>query len=132
MARFGTVRCSSRLVVLVGISLALAGCSTVAKTFDTKPDPELLKPGVYPNINLSGKPTPGHVLTPEQQASAQASLLAKGAAASPQVGAAAKLEGEKQTAELSKLAKTHAANALKDIQNGCDMSKPVDATKCPQ
>ena len=122
--------------VLLGLSAAalvtLAGCSTMQKTFDFSPDPELKKNAQYPNINIGGAPQPGTPLTPDQQEQAKTQLKAAATAASPDIGTAAKEEGAKSAADLDALAKNHAATTLKEIQNGCGTDQVVDATKCTQ
>lgn len=130
MVNFGSMRCHlASLLALACLSATVAGCSTVAKTFDMTPDPELNRPGVYPNINVAGAAPPGKVLTPDEQAKAAANLKARGAQSSPSYGAAAKQQADTTSKELSNLAATHAQKTLKDIQEEC---QGTDATKCPQ
>ena len=111
---------------------ALAGCTTVQKTLDFSGDPELQKKGAYPNINAAGPPQPGKPLTPAEQETEKAAIAASGKVASPEAGADAKKQGAERASELDTLAKTHAAETLKEIQNGCGTDKVIDATKCPQ
>lgn len=133
MGRSGMKRCRTiTLFAFAGLLAATAGCSTVKKTFDTTPDPELQRPGVYPNINDSGKAQPGKPLTADEQAKVQASLESRARQADPATGASAKKEVESQADALGKIASTHADEALQEIKNGCGTAKPVDATKCPQ
>lgn len=133
MVQLGSKRCHpSSLFVVIGLVATLAGCSTVVKTFDMTPDPELKRAGVYPNINVAGSTPPGKVLTPDEQKKVSASLNAQSAQANPGVGAAAQAEAEKSAKELNALAASHAQKTLSDIQNECDGKSATDATKCPQ
>lgn len=116
----------------IGLAAALSGCTTVKKTLDFSPDPELQRQGVYPNINVGGAPQPGKALTPEEQEKTKAALTARGKVASPALGVDAKKAGAERATELDKLAKTHADETLKEIKNGCGTDKVIDATKCPQ
>lgn len=136
--RMGTMRgCRTALFgvsagMILGMILGLSACSTVQKTFDFSADPELQKTGQYPNINITGAPQPGRLMTADQQEQAKTALKAAAASASPDIGAAAKAEGAKDAAALSVVAKTHAAAALHDIESGCVADSGADATKCPQ
>ncbi len=116
----------------VAVVATLAGCTTARKTLDFSADPELQKQGAYPNINASGPPQPGKVLTAAEQDKEKAALAAQGKVASPEAAADAKKQGAERASELDTLAKTHAAETLKEIQNGCGTDKVIDATKCPQ
>ena len=123
-----------RRIVWLSVALvaALSGCTTVKKTLDFSADPELQRNGAYPNINYGGVPQPGKLLTPAEQEKEKAAVAARGKAASPEAGADAKKQGAERASELDTLAKTHAAETLQEIQNGCGTDKVVDATKCPQ
>ncbi len=116
----------------VALVVALAGCTTVRKTLDFGADPELQRQGTYPNINTGGAPQPGKVLTPAEQDKEKAALTARGKVASPEAAAEAKQQGAERASELDTLARTHAAETLKEIQNGCGTDTVIDATKCPQ
>jgi hypothetical protein len=129
----GKKRCRATFVLLtLGLIAGLSACSTVKKTFDMTPDPELQRPGVYPNINETGAPQPGRLLTPDEQKQTVDALAAKGRQASPAIGVAAKKEVDAGAAELQKVGKTHVGDTLKDIQDYCKTAKAADATKCPQ
>jgi hypothetical protein len=133
MSEFGTLRCRS--LALLGLALAVslvAGCSTVTRTLDFSADPELQRKGAYPNINDSGKPQPGKLMTPEELDAAKKALATKASAASPAVGAAAQAEGTATAEELQTLAKTHGQTTLQEIQDECAKGSPADATKCSQ
>jgi hypothetical protein len=116
----------------VALVAALTGCTTAKRTLDFSADPELQKQGAYPNINASGAPQPGKVLTPAEQDQEKAAIAARAKVASPEAAAEAKKQGAERASELDMLAKTHAAETLKEIQNGCGTDKVIDATKCPQ
>ncbi|WP_139251480.1 hypothetical protein [Kaistia soli] len=116
----------------IGLVAALSGCTTVKKTLDFSADPEMQRPGTYPNINTGGAPQPGKPLTPAEQDQTKAAIAAQGKIASPEAGADAKKQGAERATELDALAKNHAAQTLEEIQNGCGTDKVIDATKCPQ
>jgi len=133
MVEFGTMRCrAAAFVGLLLLTASMAGCSTVGKTFDFKADPELQRKGAYPNINDSATPQPGTAMTPEEQEAAKAALVARAAAASPAIGAAAKQQGAQNAAELEELARTQSEQAQRDLEARCADGTAPDATKCPQ
>lgn len=119
-------------ILLLALTVSLAACSQqVAKTFDTGPDPELDRPGVFPNINVAGGQPPGKLMTPDELKSATAGLKAKGARNDPRTAEAARQQSATTNAALEKTAATHAKKTLSEIQDRCG-EPGADATKCPQ
>jgi hypothetical protein len=118
-------------VLALALAAALAGCSQqLAKTFDNTPDPELDRPGVFPNINVAGGQPPGKLMTPDELNSATGSLKARAGQNDPRTAEAARKASVASNAALAKTAATHAKETLSEIQGGCDRAGS-DATKCP-
>lgn len=134
MLHFGIRRCHrTSLALVVALSALSAGCTEqLHRTFDTTPDPELQRPGVYPNINGAVAAPPGKLMTPEELAKETAALKAKGARNNPKIAA----DAIKASAASSK-ALNHAA-AAGNADAAKSGGKPAittcvdsDATKCP-
>ncbi len=119
-------------VLALALAAALAGCSQqLSKTFDNTPDPELDRPGVFPNINVAGSQPPGKLMTPAELEKATGSLKSRAGQNDPRTADAARKASEASNAALEKTAATHAKQTLKDIQERCG-EPGADATKCPQ
>ncbi|WEK48909.1 MAG: hypothetical protein P0Y66_14100 [Candidatus Kaistia colombiensis] len=117
---------------MVTLAVSLAACSQqLSRTLDNSPDPELDRPGVFPNINVAGGQPPGKLMTPAELQSATAGLKAKGARNDPRTAEAARKQSAASNAALEKTAATHAKKTLSEIQERCDQPGE-DATKCPQ
>jgi hypothetical protein len=116
----------------LALAVSLAGCSQqLSKTFDNTPDPELDRPGVFPNINVAGGQPPGKLMTPDELNSATGSLKARAGQNDPRTADAARKASAASNAALQKTAATHAQNTLSEIQGRCG-EPGGDATKCPQ
>jgi hypothetical protein len=119
-------------VLALALAAALAGCSQqLSKTFDNTPDPELDRPGVFPNINVAGGQPPGKLMTPAELESATGSLKARAGRNDPRTADAARKASAASNAALEKTAATHASDTLSKIQERCG-EPGADATKCPQ
>ncbi|HEV7285335.1 MAG TPA: hypothetical protein VGN75_10800 [Kaistia sp.] len=123
---------SASLVLMLTLAVSLAACSQqLSKTLDNSPDPELDRPGVFPNINVAGGEPPGKLMTPAELKTATEGLKAKGARNDPRTAEAARQHSATTNAALEKTAATHAKKALSEIQERCG-EPGADATKCPQ
>ena len=133
MHPFGIKRSrSASLFLMLALSVSLAACSQqLSKTLGNAPDPELDRPGVFPNINVAGGTPPGKLMTTDELKSATAGLKAKGARNDPGIAEAARNESVTTNAAMEKTAATHAKKTLSEIQDRCGETG-ADATKCPQ
>jgi len=123
---------TASIVFLLALSATLAGCTQqLAKTWDNTPDPELDRPGVFPNINVAGGQPPGKLMTPAELEATTAGLRARSSANDPRTAEAARQESAKTSAALEKTAATHASQTLSEIQDRCG-EPGANATKCPQ
>lgn len=129
----GIKRCRpASLVLMLALSVSMAACTQqIAKTLDTTPDPELERPGVFPNINVAGGQPPGKLMTADELTKATAGLKSRGSANDPRTAEAARKASEASNAALEKTAATHAKQTLSEIQDRCG-EPGSDATKCPQ
>ncbi|BCP53592.1 hypothetical protein K32_22090 [Kaistia sp. 32K] len=128
----GIKRCRPvSLLATLALAVTLAGCSQISKTFDTTPDPELERAGVFPNINVAGGQPPGKLMNADELSKATAGLKAKAGNNDPATAEAARKASEASNAALEKTAATHAKKALSEIQDRCG-EPGADATKCPQ
>lgn len=119
-------------VLALALAAGLAGCSQqLSKTFDNSPDPELDRPGVFPNINVAGGQPPGKLMTLDELNSATSSLKARAGQNDPRTAEAARKASTASNAALEKTAATHAKDTLSKIQERCGEAG-ADATKCPQ
>jgi|UPI00035C1176 hypothetical protein len=130
----GPKRCRpASLVLMLALSVSLAACSQqLSKTFDTTPDPELDRPGEFPNINVAGGQPPGKLMTADELTSTTAGLKSKASANDPRTADAARKASDASNAALEKTAATHAKKTLSEIQDRCGEPGAADATKCPQ
>jgi hypothetical protein len=125
------IRPWSCAVALVA-AVSLAGCSQqFSKTFDNSPDPELDRPGAFPNINVAGEQPPGRLMPPDELKGATGSLKARAGQNNPRTAADARKASAASSTALEKTAATHAQDTLSQIQDRCG-EPGADATKCPQ
>lgn len=118
-----------RVAMAVAVGLTLAGCSSTLANLTDK-DPEMERPGAFPNINQTGGQPPGKLMTPEEQAKARADLDRRAAQASARSGARVAAKQNAAGDQLQKRAATHGEDRVRELE--CGAAGADDATKCPQ
>ena len=105
-------------VLALALAAALAGCSQqLSKTFDNTPDPELDRPGVFPNINVAGSQPPGKLMTPAELEKATGSLKSRAGQNDPRTADAARKASEASNAARRQLLADVSHELMKPVTN---------------